>query len=208
MDRPRRHDHLGRLLARVNQGGPLPHEDSLAAGTGPCWVVTGKSNKVTGYACISLDGQNEYVHRASYRLHGGTLVDDLTIDHRCHNGDPNCPSGASCVHRRCVNPEHLEQVPAGENSLRGNGCFAQNARKTHCSNGHEFTSENTVITKKGYRSCRACGRANNRRRTNETPFYVYEGLTFLAPLESVLEIEEDVSLKGVRLPSLTNAVVT
>jgi hypothetical protein len=208
MDRPRRNDHLGRLLARVDKEGPAPHEDSLAAGTGRCWVWTGKTNKVTGYGRISLGGEHEYIHRASYRLHGGTLVEDMTIDHLCHNGDPDCPSDASCVHRRCVNPDHLEQVPTGENSLRGNGCFAQNARKTHCSNGHEFTTENTAITKKGYRSCRACGRANSRRRTNETPFYVYEGLTSHAPLESVLEMEENVSLKGVRLPSLTNAEVS
>jgi hypothetical protein len=205
MDRPRRSDHLGRLLARVDQNGPVPHEDSLAAGTGPCWVFSGKTNKVTGYGRISLDGQHEYIHRASYRLHGGALVEDMTIDHLCHNGDPDCPSNASCIHRRCVNPRHLEQVPTGENSLRGNGYFAQNARKTHCSNGHEFTTENTATTKSGYRRCRACGRAHNHLSKINTPAYVCDGLMSLAPLGPAFEMEESVSLKGVRLPSFTNA---
>jgi len=30
------------------------------------------------------------------------------------------------------------------------------ANKTHCKHGHEFTSENTVITRTGHRNCRQC----------------------------------------------------
>ena len=203
MNRPRRNDHLGRLLARVDQNGPVPHEDSWAAGTGSCWIFTGDKNKVTGYSRISLDGQPEYVHRASYRLHGGTLVEDMTIDHRCHNGDPGCRGNASCVHRRCVNPDHLEQVPIGENILRGNGCCAQNARKTHCSNGHEFTTENTVITKRGYRQCRACYRDRNRRKQSKTSLHLCEGQKSPAPVESVLN--DELPLKGILLQPFIDA---
>ena len=205
MDRPRRNDHLGRLLAKVDRNGPVPHEDSLAAGTGPCWLFTGKTNKATGYGRIGLTGQPEYIHRASYRLHGGTLVDDMTIDHRCHDGDPDCPSDASCIHRRCVNPDHLEQVPSGENSLRGNGCFAQNARKTHCSKGHEFTADNTAITKKGSRQCRACHGGARRRGASKPPTYVDEGLLSAAASRSVVENQELPPLKGIVFPSLVTA---
>lgn len=204
MNRPRRDDHLGRLLARVDQNEPEPHKDSLAAGTGRCWVFTGDKNKVTGYSRISLDGQNEYVHRASYRLHGGTLVEDMTIDHRCHNGDPDCPSDASCVHRRCVNPEHLEQVPIGENILRGNGCFAQNARKTHCSNGHEFTTKKAVTTKRGYRRCRACRREQNRQKQSKALLHLSAGQKSLAAVESVLN-DELPPLKGILLQPFIDA---
>lgn len=203
MDRPRRGDHLGLLLARTDRSGPVPHQDSLGAGTGRCWLFTGKTNKVNGYGRIGLGGQPEYVHRASYRLHGGTLVEGMTIDHRCHNGDPDCPSDASCLHRRCVNPDHLEQVPIGENALRGNGCFAQNARKTHCSNGHEFSAENTAMTKKG-RRCRACRRADRRRGAGKAPAYVDKGLASAAASGSILE-NPGLALQGIVLPQLVEA---
>lgn len=36
-----------------------------------------------------------------------------------------------------------------------------NLTKTHCKHGHEFTIENTYLTKDGFRNCRAC--RNNRR---------------------------------------------
>ena len=45
---------------------------------------------------------------------------------------------------------------------------AQNARKTHCKRGHEFTEENTLqrITPSGNqgRGCRECKRLAARRR--------------------------------------------
>lgn len=36
--------------------------------------------------------------------------------------------------------------------------------KTHCSQGHEFTPENTHVDARGWRSCRACGRAKSSRQ--------------------------------------------
>ncbi len=35
--------------------------------------------------------------------------------------------------------------------------------KTHCGRGHEFTIENTLIRKDGYRQCRACARLGMER---------------------------------------------
>ncbi|MGW7657847.1 NUMOD4 motif-containing HNH endonuclease [Streptomyces tendae] len=35
------------------------------------------------------------------------------------------------------------------------------ARKTHCSSGHEYTEANTVVRKNGKRRCRACQRIRN-----------------------------------------------
>jgi hypothetical protein len=43
------------------------------------------------------------------------------------------------------------------NVLRGFGSSAQKARQTHCIRGHEFTAENTYLSKKG-RNCRTCMR--------------------------------------------------
>lgn len=36
--------------------------------------------------------------------------------------------------------------------------------KTHCKHGHEFTSKNTHIDGRGWRSCRACARAKVARQ--------------------------------------------
>lgn len=41
-------------------------------------------------------------------------------------------------------------------SLGGKANGARQKNKTHCKYGHEFTTENTLITKEGWRSCRKC----------------------------------------------------
>ncbi len=71
------------------------------------------------------------------------------IDHLCRN-------------RKCVNPDHLEAVSCKENLLRGYGICAQNARRTHCKYGHEFTPENTQLNKFKGRVCKQCGRERAR----------------------------------------------
>jgi hypothetical protein len=38
------------------------------------------------------------------------------------------------------------------------------AKKTHCSHGHEYTPENTKIGRNGYRWCRECHRIDERER--------------------------------------------
>ena len=43
------------------------------------------------------------------------------------------------------------------------GIFAR-TKSTHCKQGHEFTEENTLVTKRGHRSCRTCNREGDRKR--------------------------------------------
>lgn len=38
------------------------------------------------------------------------------------------------------------------------------ARKTHCPQGHEYSEGNTIVTKSNRRRCRACNKAECRRR--------------------------------------------
>lgn len=62
----------------------------------------------------------------------------------------------------CVRPDHLRPSTTRENVLRGRSGSAENARKTHCIHGHEFSLENTQIDRNGKRVCRACGRRKKR----------------------------------------------
>lgn len=115
----------------------------------PCWIYH-KVPTQLGYAQMTMpDGSQPGAHRAFYEHFRGPIPEGLTIDHLCRV-------------RRCVNPDHLEPVTRGENSLRGEGPAAQNARKTHCPRGHEYTPENTRVTPQGTRACRACARERRR----------------------------------------------
>ncbi len=97
-----------------------------------------------GYGRFSVDGRKVYVHRWIYEHEIGPIPEGLELDHLCRN-------------RACVEVSHLEPVAHRENTLRGVGPSAQNARKTHCPRRHEYTSENTYTSKAGgRRHCRMC----------------------------------------------------
>lgn len=83
----------------------------------------------------------------------------LELDHLCHTNSQECTGGDTCLHRRCVNPDHLEPVTHRVNTIRGLGFSGVAARKTHCMRGHEFTPENTYIKPNGTRRCKTCHRA-------------------------------------------------
>jgi len=116
-----------------------------------CHLWTGSIDK-DGYGRFSrfLGG-----HRAAYMLYVGPIPEGYQIDHTCHTNDPYCSGGKSCMHRRCINPAHLEAVTALENTRRGQSPPTKNASKTHCSNGHAFDDANTYILR-GWRYCRKC----------------------------------------------------
>lgn len=106
-----------------------------------CWLWD-KPNEITGYGSFNAGP----AHRWSYEYLIGEIPEGLQLDHLCRV-------------RHCVNPYHLEPVSARENLMRSPITLAGiNARKTHCIRGHEFTSENTYLAKRGSRACRACNR--------------------------------------------------
>ena len=110
-----------------------------------CWEWTGHRRK--GYGQFSLSGKSFQAHRVSLFLFKEIMLPDtVQVDHQCKN-------------HPCVNPDHLEIVSSKQNTLRGIGPTAKNARKTHCVNGHELTLENTYIRPDdGARECRTCNK--------------------------------------------------
>lgn len=117
-----------------------------------CWIWMGKEKNQWGHGSMRVEGRKIGTHRFAYELFVGAIPSGLELDHLCRR-----PS--------CVNPAHLEPVSRRENTLRGTAVTALNARKTHCSNGHEFTPDN-IYARKGtahpQRMCRECSR--NRLR--------------------------------------------
>lgn len=148
-----------RFLARMDKNGPLPsHRPEL----GPCWLW--KRPNSVGYGMFGVAGKQLGAHRVAYELWVGPVPEGMELDHLCHPGDGSCPP-ATCHHRRCVNPDHLEAVTPFENKRRSNCVSARNMAKTHCIRGHEFTPENTRIRISRWgnevRDCRACDRLAN-----------------------------------------------
>ena len=119
---------------------------------GDCWVWSG-STYVNGYGSIIRLGKGYLAHRIIAIEFCGVTDSDVT-DHLCRN-------------RLCCNPEHLEAVSIGENVMRGVGLAVNNARKTHCKQGHELTAENIYSRKdRLQRGCKIC-RSNSVKKNLE-----------------------------------------
>lgn len=132
-------------------------------GHGGCWLWTGATSN--GYGHFRWQGRNHGAHRVAWEISFGTVPDGYEIDHRCHTSD--CRLGAKCPHRRCVNPSHLKPVTHVENmasdrSSLGAAARERNLAKTHCPQGHEYTPENTYVSRTGSRYCRTCNRASKK----------------------------------------------
>lgn len=96
----------------------LPWPEALLRRMAPqsngCIYFTG-SLHWKGYGELRRDGRTQRAHRLAYEHFVGPIPDGMTIDHECHNRDKTCDGGNACLHRRCVNPEHLRAVPMGVN---------------------------------------------------------------------------------------------
>lgn len=118
-----------RFWAKVS----VPNDNPL-----DCWEWTGALNPGNGYGVLQLAPRKRgFAHRISYELSMGTIGQGLQIDHLCRN-------------RKCVNPLHLQAVPASLNARR-----RPQSSVTHCPQGHPYAGDN-LYEYEGHRHCRQC----------------------------------------------------
>jgi len=125
--------------------------------TTPC--IYAKHVASTGYGTITVNGKRVLAHR----LVMGFPNDD--VGHVCHDEAAQrgeCSGGTTCLHRRCINRDHLRVMTRSENLSASPLTKVARKFNTKCHVGHEFTPENTIVESKGNgymgRKCRACTR--------------------------------------------------
>ncbi len=120
-----------------------------------CWDWKGKIHKKTGYSEFKAQNTWYVAHRFAYQFFVSSIPPAYVVHHKCEN-------------RKCSNPKHLEAMPARNHILLSDNPAGINARKTHCTHGHEFTPENTyIVPRNPHRASRRTCRICNHKRTQK-----------------------------------------
>jgi hypothetical protein len=115
-----------------------------------CWLWTGaRGGGKAHYGVFSVHRKVIYAHKYAYEMVNGPVPEGMEIDHVVDRG---------CTSTLCVNPAHLEAVTHAENMRRWI------SKMTHCTNGHEFSEENTYWMAGIHRQCRRCHADRERAR--------------------------------------------
>lgn len=106
-----------------------------------CWIWQ-KGKDSGGYGNVWNPNCKRVVrtHVVFYERKYGKVPFGLVLDH------------VICSNPPCCNPDHVSPKKRGINASR------PHREKTHCTHGHEYTTENTYFTKEGHRRCRKCNR--------------------------------------------------
>jgi hypothetical protein len=116
-----------------------------------------------GYIKVNYKGKGTRLHRAVWMDNFGVIPEGMVVDHACHteamlNG--LCKGGATCIHRSCINPAHLQLITFAENVRDGRSSFKN---RTHCLKDlHELTPDNIGKQPAG-NYCKACQKENTRK---------------------------------------------
>jgi len=111
-----------------------------------CWEWTARITK-QGYGSFSILSYPVDAHRFIYEYYYGEITPKFEVHHICEN-------------KICCNPNHLKQLSVKEHNIRH--------LKTHCPQGHEYSIQNTYITKHGWRHCKTCHMIKERIRRNSS----------------------------------------
>lgn len=137
---------LARTSAPAEHGLPARFWAKVKKLPGGCWEWTGTlTTKGYGKFSVKADGVNKYVytHRLLFESINGDIPNGMFVCHSCDN-----PA--------CCNPKHL-WLGTNQDNQRDSVSKRRHkeSRKTHCSNGHEFSPENTIRYGRR-RYCRIC----------------------------------------------------
>jgi hypothetical protein len=103
--------------------------------TDSCWLWLGPKDKA-GYGLTKIRVNGRWITK---RAHVVSFNKDIPAGMQCDH---------TCNNTGCVNPDHIEVTTPWENNRRGNSAAAKNARKTHCSNGHELVDGAYYLVKR------------------------------------------------------------
>lgn len=128
-----------------------------------CWLWMGLKDK-DGYGQLRRDkqpgerrGRMVKAARLAWELENGLMPDGMGALHTCDNPP-------------CVRHDHIYPGTPVENGRDLRERVRHPGRqKTHCSQGHEFTPENTIWRPNKTRACRTCHNGR-RRRIARQPF--------------------------------------
>jgi hypothetical protein len=112
---------------------------------GDCHIWTDHKD-VDGYGRISFRRRSRPAHRVALFIAGRMIPEGFVVNHTCRN-------------RACVNPQHLETIPAKENWRKDSGAASYvNSQKTHCPKGHSYDRKYGR-----QRYCSVCESEKNKR---------------------------------------------
>jgi len=147
-------------------GRPVEYElRNLGAAT-PCHVITSHSTNSRGYVQLWAQGRKTLAHRQLLIERGYDLT-GLQAGHACADEAHDrgwCGEQAKCLHRLCVNPDHVVPMTCRENLLASVRTVpSQRARRTHCPKGHPLASGNlrSGPLAEGRRCCLTCDHQRN-----------------------------------------------
>lgn len=119
-----------------------------------CLIWTASTSK-EGYGNIWHKNKCYRAHRVAWEIAFGTIEKSALVCHKC-----DTPS--------CINTNHLFLGTSKDNSAdKINKRRDHNLNKKYCKNNHEFSTENTKITKLGHRRCKKCDRISSAKYKRE-----------------------------------------
>jgi hypothetical protein len=123
-----------------------------------CEIWQGSKRK-NGYGVKVVNYKRKAAHRWAWEIVIGEIPEGYVLDHKCHSqavSKGECQGGFTCVHRACINLDHLELVTQSENVRRGLHAIENRAT---CKKGHDYKDPNNIMIRaNGKRECSQCNR--------------------------------------------------